>query len=83
MYIFFYFRSRVSPAFEVTPYYWSRDDELDLVIPDPIGHEWSLEERLFIPLMSEKPGVPEFLVKLINCTCIKKSTISLMEMSTK
>ena len=48
---------------------WSR--EPDPVIPDPVGHEWSLAEEIFTPVMCKEPCVPEFLVKLIKCSCLK------------
>ena len=49
---------------------WSR--EPDPVIPDPVGHEWSLAEEIFTPVMCKEPCVPEFLLEIMKGSYIKK-----------
>lgn len=50
---------------------WSKDDEPNAVIPNPVGHGWYLEEGVLTPVMCEEPCAPESLLQLIRCSCLK------------
>lgn len=50
---------------------WSQDNEAKPVIPNPVGHGWSIEAGVLAPVMCEEPCAPEALLKLIKCSCMK------------
>lgn len=50
---------------------WSKDDEPNPVIPNPVDHGWCIEEGVLTPVMCEEPCAPESLLKLVKCSCVK------------
>jgi len=50
---------------------WAPDDQCRPTHQSPVGHEWNMENGKLTPVLCELPCVPESILKLIKCSCVK------------